>query len=315
MDLQITKIYGRIPLEMGVDSMLDGYMLEIFKQEKNGVKIFQEEMLKQLFMTYQYEKEKGVVYSNDDVFPKNLIKLYYTIVDHPRFDMTISKFKDKYVTQESILEDVHEQEEKDGFAEMYEFIHHYLKDSELNIFLILRLHQLLFSKTPFSSFGGSFRNQDIFLPNSGVETENWRNIPYVMQEMYQPVLNLIQEGKELGKGQNVDKVIEYIDKCIVLKCNLVRIHPFYDGNGRTCRAFLNVLFKLANIPFVYVRASEKSSYGKAMSKALVDHDFLYIQRFYYYKICDSIVELDLNNRLTMGYKPSEELERTYVLKK
>lgn len=315
MNLQKYKKCDNITSNQGGDIMLEDYMLDIFKHESRGVGLFLEEMLKQMFTIYQAEKEMGTLYSNEDFFPKNLIKLYYNIVDHPRFDVTMTNFKDKYVTQESILEDVHHQEEKEGFSEMYEYIHHYIKDSELNIYLILKLHQKLFSKTPHTSSGGTFRNQDIFLPGSGVETENWRNIPFVMQQMYQPVLELIEEGIQLGNGKDLSNIMEYIDKCIILKCELVRIHPFYDGNGRVSRAFLNVLFKLANIPFVYIRGAEKESYGKAMSKALLDENYHDIQKFYYYKICDSIMELDLSNRLTAGYDRTLEAGNQKLLKK
>ena len=47
-----------------------------------------------------------------------------------------------------------------------------------------------------------------------------------------------------------------------------------------------------------------------MNKAIVDSDYDEIVRFYHYKICDSIMELDLSNRLTGGFERSKTLNFT-----
>ena len=93
-------------------------------------------------------------------------------------------------------------------------------------------------------------------------------------------------------------MIKYIDNCLRLKAKLIKIHPFYDGNGRTMRALVNLLFKLANLPPIYVKVSEKDTYLDSMNKAIVDNNFEYINSFYYYKICDSIMDLDINDRIS-----------------
>ena len=98
-------------------------------------------------------------------------------------------------------------------------------------------------------------------------------------------------------------MIEYINECLKLKCHLIQIHPFQDGNGRTMRALVNMLFKVAGIPPVYVRLSERKRYLEAMNKAISEKDYTNINQFYYYKICDSILELDLNQRIKQELKP------------
>ena len=106
-------------------------------------------------------------------------------------------------------------------------------------------------------------------------------------------------GLALGSGieENEDNILEYINKCLELKSRLIEIHPFRDGNGRTMRALTNLLFKLANIPPIYVKLSERDTYLKGMSSALEEQDYSKIQEFYYYKICDSILELDVNQKI------------------
>ena len=69
------------------------------------------------------------------------------------------------------------------------------------------------------------------------------------------------------------------------------------------RALVNILFKVAGIPPVYVKSSERKKYLSAMNKAIVENDYNDINKFYYYKICDSILVLDLNQRIKKDLNP------------
>ena len=76
-----------------------------------------------------------------------------------------------------------------------------------------------------------------------------------------------------GKRLSQSELIEYINDCLKLKCRLIEIHPFTDGNGRTMRALVNLLFKIAGLPPVYVKRMERGKYLAAMGKAITDNDF------------------------------------------
>lgn len=107
-------------------------------------------------------------------------------------------------------------------------------------------------------------------------------------------------------NMNSYELLKYVDDCIKLKCQLVKIHPFADGNGRSARALLNLYFKIVGLPPVYVTKKEKKEYQAAMAKAICDAeynpDFTSINRFYYYKICDSIVGLDISKQIQSSKK-------------
>ena len=62
------------------------------------------------------------------------------------------------------------------------------------------------------------------------------------------------------------------------------------------------MFKLVDIPPVYVKDAEREEYIKAMNKAIVEKNYDDITMFYYYKICDSIIELDNENKKTLTLK-------------
>lgn len=60
------------------------------------------------------------------------------------------------------------------------------------------------------------------------------------------------------------------------------------------------MFKSVSLPPVYVASSERNEYIEAMDLAVTKGDYSLINKFYYYKICDSIYELDIINRDSFG---------------
>lgn len=255
------------------------------------------ECLKLLFDGYKSRKRKKELYRNNDPIPRIIIETYYYFVDDPRFDIIFEKFKRKYIINENNLEQVHEPKERQGLGVVYDYIHSYIPSSNLNLFIILKLHQLLFSKVDYPEFGGKFRTDTAYLTGgSGVETCSPNNISSEITKLYLESLPLFKKGLEIGQNWDFDQLIPYINECIKLNVELIHIHPFPDGNGRTSRALTNLMFKLVDIPPVYVKASEREEYITAMNKAIIEKKYDDIITFYYYKICDSIVDLDNTNK-------------------
>ncbi len=258
------------------------------------------DVISMFFLGYisKYRDGYSDLANNNDHLPQNLIKIYYSNITSPRFNLMWNNFKTEYINNENDLENVHSTEEREGLGIVYDYITSKDNYEHIDIYQLLKIHQYLFSKCPYPEFGGNFRTEEIYLPNSGVETCDWRMIPNEMAKLYQPTNELIKEGLKLGKRRNPSKIIEYIDNCLNLNCTIIKMHPFSDGNGRSVRAFTNMLFRIANIPPIYVKAAEKDVYGRTINKAIVQGDNSDFRRFYYYKICDSIVELDILKRST-----------------
>ena len=135
-----------------------------------------------------------------------------------------------------------------------------------------------------------------------------------MKKSYQDKLFFIDKinnnvNRIIDFGCADETLLKYINDCVILKCKLIKIHPFRDGNGRAVRAFINLLFKLANIPPIYIENKEKYKYQEAMNNALCLGDYKDIIDFYYFKICDSIMALDVDAKNNVLYKDADQVTK------
>ena len=106
-------------------------------------------------------------------------------------------------------------------------------------------------------------------------------------------------------------VLDYINSCIYITTELIKAQPFADGNKRTFRSLLNLMFKKQNLPPVYIKTKERAEYKKALLMAMKDKNYLLLNQFYYYKICDSIYDLDIKPQLLGNFddKPKQKKKK------
>lgn len=263
------------------------------------------EYISMLFDGYINRKKENRLFEHSAKIPVLIILTYYACVKKPLFTNIYHAFKEKYLKEDNIVsfkenyiynenkvEEVHSVEEKQGLRIVYDYIQEKENFEDISIYTLSDIHEMLYSKSPYPEFGGKYRNDSRFLPNTGIDITPHYYIVHEMNQLRDEVSDIVKEGIELGKKVDPKKIMGYIDKCIELKCKLIKIHPFGDGNGRSIRAFINLLFRLANIPPVYIEKDEKLKYSEAMNVAIGDEDLSKIKGFYYYKICDSIISLD-----------------------
>ena len=218
------------------------------------------------------------------------------------FSYVNKNFIDEYVKNESEIEGVndlsmHGEEEMQGLEAMYRYINSGENEYSTGSLILTDLHEKLFSAAEGGAYARSYRTDTRFLPGSGVELEDpymivrsMRNADRMFDELYEFSGKLYNSEME----DRIHKINEFLDKLMKYKAELVRIHPFPDGNGRSIRGLINFLLERAGLPPVYVKAVEKEKYYEAMNKAIVDDDYRYLNGFYKNKLCDSIEELVIN---------------------
>lgn len=238
--------------------------------------------------------------------PVYAIDKYYSKGER-HFDLLQENFIEKYVNNESLVENVHSNEEKNGLRAAYEYIYSNYNDSNIDISYLLKLHELLYSRAPFPEAGGKFRTEPARLAGTVISLYPWEEIRDAFYGTNKWVSAIVKDSQIVSNQNSIENILNYIDECLKLKCHLIQIHPFSDGNGRTIRAFINKLFILAGIPPVYVHAKEKEMYHEAMFKAISEEDYSSLNYFYLVKICQSIYELSVN--------PNRDLKRKTDFKK
>lgn len=278
---------------------MDSHVVEAL-QEMDVDPLF---IMQEAFLGYKYRKREKKLNDLDKSLPTNLIRIYYGLnTDDTHFNTLKKTFVKNYIQGESELEGVqlnsiHSKVEIQGLKIMYEYIHSDEIDYMFNIYTLKDLHKKLFSLTEFPECAGEFRTIDVYLPHSGVDLYDWSYIRTRLNELDKEVLDLVELAAIIKEQKDINLLFEYIKRCVILKCNIIQVHPFLDGNGRVTRGFINKLFEMVDLPPIYIKAADRFEYQHAMNLAINEKNYDFILNLYLYKICDSIVELDINERL------------------
>ena len=245
-----------------------------------------------LFEGYKKIKEDNKLYGHTEI-PMIIINKYMSLIEKPSFSELITQYKKMYIYNESRVEANFSKEEQEGLSEVYDYLQSFdYTKKNFNIFIeSMIIHQKLYSKCGDGLFGGSLRESTAVLLDLNVEVLSPED---AMKEFN----SYIAKGDYLRKYLEEGDIFKYINECIKLNVELIKLQPFADGNKRTFRALLNLLLKRINIPPVYIDECEYVEYKKVLIKALnatCEEDYNDIIHFYYYKICDGIMTLDINN--------------------
>lgn len=263
---------------------------------------------------------------------KKLIELYYRNIN-PDYGSIIENFKKKYIDNESMVEKNDSDEEKKGIGLVYDFIQNFdFNHKEFNIFVTgLEIHSLLYkpldekrqqdyeikkdevkrlideakrekNMAKFkkakeiqrnlkdeANFGGNMRSATAILKDTAVYVPDAEEAKAFYNQFLLP-----QKKEEFNRMVNNPNIFEYIDYCVETTAELIRVQPFGDGNKRTFRSLLNLMFKRRKLPPVYCNENEYQEYLDVLVNGMLSGDYTDLKHFYYFKICDSIYELDIN---------------------
>ncbi|MDD5974100.1 MAG: Fic family protein [Spirochaetales bacterium] len=147
-----------------------------------------------------------------------------------------------------------------GHSLLYDYVFSYSYNQKISIYLILELNRVLFSCVPFPNFGGRTRTQNVLVLGSKFETVDYHD---VMTEL----IKLDKSVQDLEENYSSMKKSEIVKEIVKIHHRLTVIHPFSDGNGRTSRAFMNLLLMRYGIPPVFITLERKLEYVKALSIA------------------------------------------------
>ena len=104
---------------------------------------------------------------------------------------------------------------------------------------------------------GDFRKMKVFIRDKSFP--NFEKIPSLIEEFCNKLNQMINKS-------GTDK-IKQLEISFWAHYNLVSIHPFVDGNGRTSRLIMNYVQKYFNLPLATVFKEDKQEYFNALSLA------------------------------------------------
>ena len=139
-------------------------------------------------------------------------------------------------------------------------------ENEISIYDAKHLNEKLFSAAPCPEYGGRYRESNTLVIGAKFETIDYRKIPEEMYFLDKEIKILMDEYKEIPLSKYIERVVRIHHRMTV-------IHAFRDGNGRTSRAFINMLLLKRNVSPVFFKDKEKDEYKEALKVADISGQF------------------------------------------
>lgn len=118
--------------------------------------------------------------------------------------------------------------------------------------LIRSLQQLIVSESD-PEVAGKYRTGNVSILGSKHNPPDAIEIPKLMQDL----LKWIRKSAKMHP----------VELAALAHHKLVHIHPFFDGNGRTARLFMNLLLLQKGYPLVIILKNDRKKYYAALEKA------------------------------------------------
>lgn len=106
------------------------------------------------------------------------------------------------------------------------------------------------------------------------------NSYFVNYDKVEPLVKKLCEALQQRLKDN-ETLIQHIDCSLDAHFDLVSIHPFYDGNGRTSRLLMNYLQLLFKLPMSIVFKEDKAEYFDALIQTRKEKDLEIFRGFMY----------------------------------
>lgn len=124
------------------------------------------------------------------------------------------------------------------------------EDTPVDERTVLEMHRIIMAGI-LGNDAGSYRRHPVFIRGSWHVPPNWVKVPILMDAF----------GVWLREGRKDEHPVSFAAKAHV---ELVRIHPFADGNGRTARLLVNLLLMREGYPPAMYSADNRLEYIESL---------------------------------------------------
>lgn len=128
-----------------------------------------------------------------------------------------------------------------------------LKKPTLSEKLIRTIHQLVVKKTD-EEWAGRYRTSNVIIAGAEHKPPDASLVPSLIQDL----INWYQKSP---------KKLHPIELASLIHHQLVYIHPFFDGNGRTTRLVMNIFLMRKGYPLVVILKNDRRKYYRVLKQA------------------------------------------------
>lgn len=135
---------------------------------------------------------------------------------------------------------------------LYDLISHEAQPT-LSEHLLKSFHQLVVKKTE-EEFAGHYRTGNVIIGGSDHIPPDALQVPNQMNKLM----------SWFAKNQ---KTLHSVELAAMFHHKLVKIHPFFDGNGRTARLMMNIILMRAGYPLAILLKNDRKKYYRVLDRA------------------------------------------------
>lgn len=143
-----------------------------------------------------------------------------------------------------------------GHSEAFDFLYNLAKSKEITEDNILNLHKLFYRHVD-SDNAGVYRDKNIIITGSDFIPPSHKEVPALMK-------------KFAGKIQELRNNNHPVEFAALLHKELVTIHPFKDGNGRTARLLMNLALVQEGYAITIIPPVVRNDYIYALKQAQIE---------------------------------------------
>lgn len=170
---------------------------------------------------------------------------------------TLSRVETKIIIEDGITakgKSMVEHQEAINHAKAFDYVVKLVEEREKISLgkVVINIHSLILSKIN-DDYAGRYRDVPVRIQGSSAILPNYMKIPDEMDYFF----------KQLKKNEGILSVPEQAN---LAHFELVRIHPFIDGNGRTARLLMNYILLKNNFAPALIKKEERSVYLNSLEE-------------------------------------------------
>lgn len=121
------------------------------------------------------------------------------------------------------------------------------------------IHRLIFQDS-WPDIAGRYRTHAVEITGTSYHPPHWRHVPTLMYQ----ILDALNDRVRTLSADDVSGIVELAAQA---HYDVIRIHPFRDGNGRVARLVMNYVFLYFDLPYVIIPHQAREQYLDALEAA------------------------------------------------